>query len=689
MVSSPSMPDPPDPVATAQAQGAINRDTAISNATMSHVNQTSPYGSQTWSYDLSTPGGRAWSDYANAYANWSTNRPAPGASTPAASGGAAPSGGASTGEAVSAPANPDSLFFQNGPSSGAASQAPAAASYGPAPTAPTLDPQWRLDTRLTDAQQQMLDTTNRIGNSALNIGESQLGRVGSSLSSPLSSDGLPARQMTLGATGQAQTSLGATGQAQTSIGPDWNNLSNADIERYFGGQSDIQAARAADPNFNLAQWYQTSGKNEVMTGQRQADGNPDPTQGIQRAIGNTAGSIQYNPGYGGVQGLMGQAGNIQRSLDLSGLTALPGTSDFSADRQRVEDALYGRTTSRLDPQWQQQQNDLAVRLANQGVTTGSEAWQREMDAFNRGKNDAYSTARNDAILAGGTEQSRLFGNALAARQQGYNEVLGSGNFANSAQNQAFSELTTDRNRYTNEMDRLLSANNGAQAQDFGQQASRAAFTNAAQAQGYGQALSNAQFANAGQQQNFAQTLAGAQFANAGQQQNYSQALGSAQFANNARDAAMNERSTLRMAPLNELRGLMGMGAVQSPQFGQVQTPQQAAPDLMGATYNSYNGQMNAANAANANNTSMFNGVLGAAASVAPYAIMMSDRRVKRDIERIGTAGNGLPLYRFQYIWGGPVQIGVMAQDVEEINPAAVVDVGGIKAVDYGRAFAGA
>lgn len=655
MVSSPSVPAPPDPVATAQAQGTVNRETAISNATMSHVNQTSPYGSQTWSYDTSTPGGKAWSDYANSYADWSAKKAAGGTATPSQPQTASPA--ADSGTEWGGPFAPQQPKLATSPVLAGGSD------VGAAPTAPTLDPQWRLDTKLSDAQQTMLDTTNRIGNSALNIGETQLNRVGSSLSSPLSADGLPARQM--------------------QLGTDWNALSNDQIERYFGGQADIQAARAADPNFNLAQWYQTYGKNEVLNGQRQASGAPpDPTLGVQRQIGATGGNIKYtvdptsgqikyDPGYEGVQGLMGQAGSIQKSLNLSGLTALPGADNFSADRQKVEDALYGRNTSRLDPQWRQQQNDLAVRLANQGVTVGSEAWQREMDAFGRAKNDAYSTARNDAILAGGTEQSRLFGNALAARQQGYNEVLGSGTFANNAQNQAFGQLTTDRNRYTSELDRLLQANNSAQQQE------------------YIQNLTNAQFSNSAQAQDFGQQATRATFNNSAQAQGYNQALTTANFGNTQRDAALNERSTLRMAPLNELRGLMGMGSVQAPQFGQVATPQMAAPDLMGATYNSYNGQMNAANAAAANSASMFNGIMGLAGSVGGAALMMSDRRVKRDIQRVGTAFNGLPLYSFQYIWGGPVQVGVMAQDVEQINPAAVVDVGGIKAVDYGRAFAGA
>lgn len=63
----------------------------------------------------------------------------------------------------------------------------------------------------------------------------------------------------------------------------------------------------------------------------------------------------------------------------------------------------------------------------------------------------------------------------------------------------------------------------------------------------------------------------------------------------------------------------------------------------------------------------------------------SDRRVKKDIVRIGTLDNGLPVYRFRYI-GQPDNaahtIGLMAQDVEKVNPNAVAEFGGIKHVDY-------
>lgn len=46
--SAPKAPAQPDPVATAQAQGAVNKETAIANARLNNVNQYTPYGSLTY-----------------------------------------------------------------------------------------------------------------------------------------------------------------------------------------------------------------------------------------------------------------------------------------------------------------------------------------------------------------------------------------------------------------------------------------------------------------------------------------------------------------------------------------------------------------------------------------------------------------------------------------------------------------
>ena len=43
------------------------------------------------------------------------------------------------------------------------------------------------------------------------------------------------------------------------------------------------------------------------------------------------------------------------------------------------------------------------------------------------------------------------------------------------------------------------------------------------------------------------------------------------------------------------------------------------------------------------------------------------------------------MYAYRYVFGGPVQIGVMAQEVETIKPHAVAEIGGIKHVNYAEA----
>jgi hypothetical protein len=50
----------------------------------------------------------------------------------------------------------------------------------------------------------------------------------------------------------------------------------------------------------------------------------------------------------------------------------------------------------------------------------------------------------------------------------------------------------------------------------------------------------------------------------------------------------------------------------------------------------------------------------------------SDRRLKRDIELVAHRGDGLGVYRYRYLWSDEVYVGVMAQEVAELYPSAVV-----------------
>ncbi|MBX3584347.1 MAG: tail fiber domain-containing protein [Rhizobiaceae bacterium] len=62
----------------------------------------------------------------------------------------------------------------------------------------------------------------------------------------------------------------------------------------------------------------------------------------------------------------------------------------------------------------------------------------------------------------------------------------------------------------------------------------------------------------------------------------------------------------------------------------------------------------------------------------------SDIRLKTNIEQVGVASNGLPLYQFRYFWSDVVYRGVMAQDVLKVFPEAVQTMpNGFMAVNYG------
>ena len=64
--------------------------------------------------------------------------------------------------------------------------------------------------------------------------------------------------------------------------------------------------------------------------------------------------------------------------------------------------------------------------------------------------------------------------------------------------------------------------------------------------------------------------------------------------------------------------------------------------------------------------------------------IFSDRRLKKNVARLGTRSDGLGVYEFEYIWGGGRQIGLMAQEVMNIYPDAIGESHGYMTVNYGK-----
>ncbi len=74
------------------------------------------------------------------------------------------------------------------------------------------------------------------------------------------------------------------------------------------------------------------------------------------------------------------------------------------------------------------------------------------------------------------------------------------------------------------------------------------------------------------------------------------------------------------------------------------------------------------------------GGMGGAGLGALFAL--SDRRLKKNVIRLGKLMSGVPIYAFDYVWGGARQIGAMADEVQKILPHAVGNIFGYNTVNY-------
>lgn len=142
--------------------------------------------------------------------------------------------------------------------------------------------------------------------------------------------------------------------------------------------------------------------------------------------------------------LSGRLGDILgKPLDAGGLPDSQKAAnrylnrDYGRQRTRVEEALL----SRVEPGFERDMEGLRSQLIGQGITEGSEAWDRAMGRLGEQRNDA----RFQAVLAGGTEQSRLAG---LARDQA--------TFAGQNRDRALSEMLTLRSAPVNEVTALMS-----------------------------------------------------------------------------------------------------------------------------------------------------------------------------------------------------------------------------------------
>lgn len=391
----------------------------------------------------------------------------------------------------------------------------------------------------------------------------------------------------------------------------------------------------------------TSTGNNLISQVQNQIGQPINTDGMTPVTGGMSGN-QFQNWQNGFktsagQAAQGQAGHADVTMAQGGpiQTSIQGAGDLQGQFNRAQQAALNQQMGYLRPQQQDTANQLTDSLRQQGITQESNpaAYQHAMDQQNRNNTFQNQQAYDSSYNSG-----------LASSNQLFNQALGAGNFANSAQQQGFNQSAFN----------ATSANNASLA--------NAGFDTQASMQNASMQNQNNQF-NVGANNNAQTSIMAGYGQNAG-------------MNNAANSQQMQNLFALRNAPMNELSSIRSATPVSQPQFQAYGPAGMNSPNLMNAQQQAYQGQLGSYN----NQVSGMYGLGSSALTAGAMYMMMSDIRVKKDVEKIGQRDDGLGIYRFRYKWDSDQaapHVGVMAQEVEQVRPSAVKTMpNGFKAVNY-------
>jgi hypothetical protein len=251
-----------------------------------------------------------------------------------------------------------------------------------------------------------------------------------------------------------------------------------------------------------------------------------------------------------------------RQLGLDGLPQAPINAG-----QTAQDALF----SRMNPSLARDEEALRTRLANQGISLGSSAYNREMDLQGQRANDMR----------------------LQAAAQGIS-------LDQAARNAAFGERKD-----------LSAFDMGLNNQQFGQRQAMTSADLAQRNQMFGENQAMSAFDLTKNQQQFAQQQAQAALDLQKRQQDIGLQSVLSNSQNAQRQAMMNEAYTDQSRPLDLVNALRTGAQVQNPQFNSfAQQATTTGPDMLGAANAQYGAAMNNYNAQQASGDALMGGLMG-------------------------------------------------------------------------------
>jgi hypothetical protein len=121
---------------------------------------------------------------------------------------------------------------------------------------------------------------------------------------------------------------------------------------------------------------------------------------------------------------MGISRNAQQALENQGAFQAPdmiNRDDYNGDS--VADAIYESVMGRARPEQERERESIDLRLRQQGLQPGTEAYDRAMTNLMTAHGDVATQAGYQATIGGGEEARAQYASALRGQQQDYNQSL--------------------------------------------------------------------------------------------------------------------------------------------------------------------------------------------------------------------------------------------------------------------------
>jgi hypothetical protein len=182
--------------------------------------------------------------------------------------------------------------------------------------------------------------------------------------------------------------------------------------------------------------------------------NPQAQAAYNAQLANQTGQAQAATGaLGRANNAIGQPLNVpqlQQHVDTSGVPGIVGQNDIQSWANQNQNAAYQSQMGYLQPQFQQQTEQLDAQLRNSGAHPGDPAYDNAMKLMQQGQAQQQQQAFNQSYQTGTQAGQALYGESANTNQQLYGEAAANQQAYNQAAGQQFGLQTGDINQLLSE-----------------------------------------------------------------------------------------------------------------------------------------------------------------------------------------------------------------------------------------------